>query len=90
MTTLLTIALAALQLMDWHSTRTILNAGGKELNPIARAGIALLGLDEYLIIKTAVVTIAGYEIGTVYPWMLAALVVWYAVVVGFNWRSVRK
>lgn len=90
MLTLLTIALALLQIMDWYSTRTILNNGGKELNPLARAGIALLGLDEFLLIKTIVVTIAGYEIGVEYLWALAALVVWYAAVMVFNWRSIRR
>ena len=85
--TLLTLALTILQIMDWYSTRTILNNGGTELNPLARAGIALLGLDEFLLIKAVVVTIAGYEIGAAYLWALAVLVIWYAAVMAFNWRS---
>ena len=83
----LTFALAALQLADWHTTRTILANGGREQNPISKWFIDSLGLDEFLILKGIAVVIAGFQIGLESVGLLTGLVVIYAVVILHNWKS---
>lgn len=85
---LFTFLLFILQLGDWYTTRTILNKGGKELNPVARKGIELLGMDTFLGLKVIFVTLLGF-IGGYLTTPLAGglLVVLYAYVVWHNYKN---
>ena len=83
----LTLALAALQLLDWFSTRTILNRGGIEQNPVAKKLMALLTMDGFLGTKAFAVTVLGYIAGLQYLHLLFGIVVIYIAVVAHNWRS---
>lgn len=83
------IILVLLQFADWWTTRTILIRGGRELNPVARAGMRLLGMDGYLGVKVAWVTVLSWLAlthikGAVYG--LAALCALYGWVA---WRHLR-
>ncbi len=85
------ILLAALQLADWLTTRTILK-NGRELNPVMRGLIRLTGsADVALIAKGAAVTGAGWLVLSLgYPVVLYALCALYAGVVAWNVRQMRR
>ena len=85
---LLTIALGVTQLLDWYTTRTILNhPGGYEQNPIMAKLFGTFGVDPSLAIKAVTLTGLGYWIGTQEIRVLAVLVVVYVVVIIHNWKS---
>ena len=87
---LLLIALSVLQALDAWTTWRILGAGGRELNPVMRYAISHSGVIPALIAKgTAAVAVAWYFCLDA-PWVLGALVVFYSIVVAFNFRSVKK
>jgi len=84
------IVLVLLQFADWWTTRTILKQGGRELNPIARAGMRLLGVDGYLGVKTAWVALLSWfalQIGTAGLIVLGVGCALYLAVVIHNWRG---
>lgn len=82
----LVAALSITQLLDWYSTRTILNKGGFEQNPVANKAMSIVGVDTYLFVKTVAVTAVGWYISP-YPWALALLVAFYMYVIVHNWKS---
>lgn len=85
---LLTVALAVTQILDWHTTRTILRKpGGHEQNPVMAKLMAALGMDPALILKGIAVTAIGYYVGTVELLFLIVLVLIYVAVLAHNWRS---
>lgn len=75
------ILLALLQLGDWFTTRTILNNGGRELNPVVKFLIEKLGLDLALLLKGILVIVIAYLAGPAVAWFGVAL---YTLVVGWN------
>lgn len=81
------ILLAILQVADWHSTRTILAKGGRELNPVARLGMGYFGVDGFLVLKGVFVVLGGIWIGTESLWLLAAVDAFYVGIILHNWRS---
>ena len=83
----LVILLGLTQILDWYSTAMILDRGGVEQNPVAAKGIALLGLQEYLIVKGICVVILGAWIGSHSIYLLALLVLVYVAVIGYNFKS---
>lgn len=90
MTLALLIALAVLQALDGITTRRILAQGGRELNPVMRAGFAAIGFWPTIAIKgAAMVALAAW--GANYAGLSAPglLVVLYCAVVAWNWRQVR-
>lgn len=87
MNTALLIAMAVLQIADWLTTRKILANGGRELNPIVAKGMKLTSVDAFLIGKGIAVVALSYWLGTQSVWMLGGLVVFYAMIVAHNLRS---
>lgn len=85
----LLIALAVLQALDGFTTRRILDQGGRELNPVMRAGFAAIGFWPTVAIKgAAMVALAAWGAnyaGLSAPGLLVAL---YVAVVVWNWRQV--
>ena len=79
--------LAVLQLADIWSTRKILLAGGREQNPIMARAFKAFGMMPVLIGKAALVLALGWFVLLPYPWILAALYVFYGWIVWHNWRS---
>ena len=90
MTLALLIALAVLQVLDGMTTRRILDQGGRELNPVMRAGFDVLGFWPTIAIKGAAMVALGAwgagQAGPIAPGLLVAL---YIGVVVWNWRQVR-
>ena len=90
MTLALLIALAVLQALDGFTTRRILDQGGRELNPVMRAGFAAIGFWPTIALKgIALVALGAW--GANYAGLSAPglLVVLYCAVVAWNWRQVR-
>ena len=83
----LVAALAVTQALDWYSTRKILGKGGIEENPVAKWFMDRMTMDGFLGIKAVVVTGIGYWIVGHYPWLVALLIVFYAGVLAYNWKS---
>ena len=90
MTLALLIVLAMLQALDGFTTRRILDQGGRELNPVMRAGFAAIGFWATVAIKGAAMVALGAwgasHAGAAAPGLLVAL---YAAVIFWNWRQVR-
>ena len=84
----LTAILFALQLLDWWSTRTIINKGGYEQNPVMKKLFGEFGMDITLGMKTIVVTGLGYFAGEQEPIALALIVGIYLTVIVHNWKSI--
>ena len=84
---LLLILLAVLQLGDWYSTRTILNRGGREQNPVAKKLMDLLSMDGFLFVKTVGVTAIGYWVGSQMWFALVGIILFYVFVLMHNWKS---
>lgn len=85
----LLIVFVILQVLDFYTTKTILGAGGVELNPVARWLIARLGVNEALVLAKGV-AIAGGVVIYLYATselILLALDVLYVGVIVFNQRS---
>ena len=91
MTLALLIVLAVLQALDGFTTRRILDQGGREINPIMRAGFAVIGFWPTVAIKGAAMVALGAW-GANYAGLSAPglLVVLYCAVVAWNWRQVRR
>ncbi len=91
MTLALLIVLAVLQALDGFTTRRTLDQGGRELNPVMRAGFAAIGFWPTIAIKgAAMVALAAWGAnyaGLSAPGLLVAL---YVAVVVWNWRQARR
>ena len=87
---LLTFAIALTQLIDWYTTLKILGASGYELNPVARKGQDLLGINGYLGVKAIAVTGLGYFAGTQSIYLAVAIFAVYAWANVHNWRQMKK
>ena len=91
MTLALLIALAVLQALDGFTTRRILDQGGRELNPVMRAGFETIGFWATVAIKGAAMVALGAwgasHAGLSAPGLLVVL---YCAVVAWNWRQVRR
>ena len=88
---LLTLLLAATQLLDGYTTLVIIKRGGKELNPIMDAAFNEFGREEALMLKGIFVTVAGYFIARHgYEWITAILILFYVGVIAFNWRGMLR
>lgn len=85
----LIIILSITQLLDWYSTRTILNKGGKEQNLIVKKGMDIFGMDVFLIAKGIFVVAAGTWVGTEVPVLLGMLTVFYIGIIVHNWKSLK-
>lgn len=83
----LLILLAALQAADIYTTRRILLAGGREMNPAVRWLIGRFGLMPALIVSKAAVMVVAVAFLLPYPWLLGVLCVFYAGIVAYNWKS---
>ena len=83
----LTLAMVVFGLMDWYSTRKILENGGRELNPIAKAGMDLLGVDGYLAAKAVVATGLTYFAGMQNIWLAVVVAAVYTAAMIWNWKS---
>lgn len=91
MTLALLIVLAVLQALDGFTTRRILDQGGRELNPVMRAGFETIGFWPTIAIKGAAMVAMGawgaVHAGAAAPGLLVVL---YCAVVAWNWRQVRR
>jgi len=89
MTLALLIALSVLQALDGFATRRILDQGGRELNPVMRAGFETIGFWPTIAAKgAALVALTAWvasKAGPIAPGLMAAL---YASVVVWNWRQI--
>jgi len=82
-----TLLLTAFNVVDWHTTRTILKAGGTEANPIARFWMRFVSLDVYLACKTALAAYVGYHLGFILLPMLIGMTVFYGFFMARNLRN---
>lgn len=90
MTLALLIVLAMLQALDGFTTRRILDQGGRELNPVMRAGFAAIGFWPTIAIKgAAMVALGAWGAGQAGPIAPGLLVAMYVAVVAWNWRQGR-
>jgi hypothetical protein len=81
--------LGALQIADWYTTVTILDGGGRELNPVMRKLMEWLGTEPALAIKGVLVIVCGAFL-LPYPAALVLLVAVYAGVVAWNvWQMTK-
>jgi len=83
----LTALMFVLGLLDWWTTRTILAKGGTELNPVAKKGMDLLGINGFLGVKAVAVAGVTYFVATQNIWFAAGLCAVYVGVVLFNCKS---
>lgn len=81
--------LGALQILDWYTTVTILEQGGRELNPVVRRLMDALGVEPALAVKSVLVMVCGMWL-LAYPAGLVLLVALYAGVVGWNLTQLKK
>ena len=84
---ILALVLAITQLLDWYTTRTILNKGGYEQNPVMAKMFALLGVDAALVVKGILVVALGWFIGQQSIIVLQCLIILYVTVIIHNWKS---
>jgi hypothetical protein len=87
---LLTFTFFILQCLDWYTTRTILKNGGYEQNPVMAFVFKYVNVDVVLAIKSVLLGISGYYIGSVLPLLLVGLIVIYLAVVIHNGKSLWK
>lgn len=87
---LLLIALALLQALDAWTTWRILGAGGRELNPAMRWAMGAIGVVPALLGKASAVVAIGWYFLLDRPLLLGAVVLFYAAVVVFNFRSIKS
>ncbi len=91
MTLALLIVLAMLQALDGITTRRVLDAGGREMNPVMRAGFETIGFWPTIALKgIALVALGAWGAvhgGAAAPALLAVI---YAAVVAWNWRQLRR
>ena len=91
MTLALLIALAVLQALDGFTTRRILDQGGRELNPVMRAGFAAIGFWPTIAAKgAALVALAAWLVSKAGPIAPGIMVALYSAVVTWNWRQLRR
>lgn len=81
--------LGALQVADWYTTVTILEQGGRELNPVVKRLMDALGVNAALFIKSGIAMGCGLVLLNYPPWIIL-LVAIYAGVVGWNLTQLRK
>jgi hypothetical protein len=87
---LLTFTFFILQCLDWYTTRTILKNGGYEQNPVMAFVFKYVNVDVALAIKSVLLGISGYYIGSVLPLLLVGLIIVYLAVVIHNGKSLWK
>ena len=89
---ILTAVLAALNLFDWYSTRTILKAGGTEANPVMAKLFSIFGIDVTLAAKVSAVTTVGCFIGVMPQGLLllGAFCALYVYVAYHNYTQLPK
>jgi hypothetical protein len=91
MLTALLIVFVVLQAFDAWTTIKVLRAGGRELNSVVAKVMAVLGRDRSMILlKFASIVTGGVLFWQNQTLALAALTVFYAVVVGNNLVQMRK
>lgn len=87
----LLIVLAVLQALDGFTTRRILDQGGRELNPVMRAGFAVIGFWPTIAIKGAAMVALGawgaVHGGAAAPGLLVAI---YVAVVVWNLFQLKR
>ena len=87
----LTLGLLITQLLDWYSTRTVINSGkGYEANKVAAFFMKYLTMDGFLATKAVAVTAMGFWIGTQAPLVLGACVAFYVIVLINNYKVMTK
>lgn len=86
---LLLLLLALLQLADGWTTWRILRMGGQELNPVILRLMLSIGIVPALMLKGIAVIAAAWFFFLPYPWALGAMAAVQAVVVAFNFRSIK-
>lgn len=85
----LLVALGVLQIADWYTTISILERGGRELNPVMRKAMEIFGEEPALAIKGIIVMLCGFCLITHVFW-LALLVIIYVLVVAWNTKELIK
>ena len=86
---ILLVVFVLLQMLDFYTTKTILDAGGIERNPVMRWLNARLGVEEALLLAKVLAIAAG---GVIYfyavsEFVLLALDVLYVGIIVYNQRS---
>jgi hypothetical protein len=87
--TYLIVALGVLQIADWYTTISILERGGKELNPVMRKAMEIFGEEPALAIKGIIVMLCGFFLMQHVFW-LVILVMVYVFVVAWNTKELLK
>ena len=87
---ILTLTFFILQLLDWYTTRTILKNGGYEQNPVMAFVFKYVSVDVAMGIKTILLSVVGYFIGSAIPLLLVILIVIYLAIIIHNAKSIWK
>jgi hypothetical protein len=87
------VVLVILQGLDIWTTKTILDNGGKELNPVMRFLMEKIGVMKALfLMKIMLVIVVGYGVftSTLSLILLGLVCILYAIVVASNWKHLPK
>ena len=82
--------LVLLQVLDFYTTKKIIEHGGVEYNPLVAFGMKHLGRDAFLILKGFIVVYIGWELLQLSPVALGVLALLYSLVILNNWNAIRK
>ena len=84
------IAFVILQLADIYTTKTILNDGGRELNPLMAKAFEKFGVLPSLVVSKSVVAVLVYLYVQQHEVVMALLVLFYLIVISNNFYQINK
>lgn len=87
--TILFILFALLQVADGMTTYYSLRKFNREANPLLGLMFKWLGVKAGIVVAKCAASIFGFMLISEPPWILAALSIFYAAVVGINLRALR-
>ena len=86
----LLVILAITQALDYYTTKTILDSGGVEQNPVMAKLFSKFKKENVLVVKGILVTATGYYLGTVFIEALFAVTVLYVLIIIHNYKALPK
>jgi len=84
------IAFVILQLADIYTTKTILNDGGRELNPLMAKAFEKFGVLPSLVVSKSVVAVLVYLYVQQHEVVMSLLVLFYLIVISNNFYQINK
>jgi len=84
------IAFVILQLAVIYTTKTILNDGGRELNPLMAKAFEKFGVLPSLVVSKSVVAVLVYLYVQQHEVVMSLLVLFYLIVISNNFYQINK